>query len=1108
MNSMIGKSTGIALLMAAALLAALFAMGVFSATGVGADVLGGTQKPTVSPTTFEPGEEDVELTVTFQITEAIADAGGGNQDVTVTLPSAFVFPPGFDDEGVVATQNKAEVGEITVDTSAQTIVIGVDVSETDANPNVQAGTVILTIPGLNIAEIDLTNAATRTVGVRQMGDSGATDADAVEVYDPADALTRLSATVSDSLPGATGVTLTLTFSTAEGQADAVTITLPPEYDVENTGGPVTGITIASAADGGSPADITPTLDNFDTGDTVEIATASIEEDTEYTITIGADLDADPDPTGGFTNPDAGTFEVSFKQAALVPAEKASFNVNTPPTFVDEDGDDTATYPGREFFEGGAVQSVQVYVRDADNLDADGALLDADERQELRYRAESSDTSVATADVGNANMVMVTPVGNGDAVVTVTLTDELDGEDTATIAVTVTESTVVGSTVPGSDQSLTVRGYLDYNDTDNITVKLKDFGVPSSIDNDNVVVSVGGDRANPSDVEISSTTITLVAPFDPDEDDVERLESDGSNLTTITFRRSAGISLPTVHDDYEIEVSTADTDDDGVDNTVEVRRQVTVKPTSGKRGTEITITAKGYSDNTHDIVMGSGDNSLTESADATDGVLTLTVDTSVKNNDGNSVFQGPDGTETTIAVGDVDATFTIEASFTWKPESPTPGQDITITLSDIEPSSSESVDITIGGQDVQNVGDAGDDKDTTWKGQVHGDTPLGNRKIAVSVGKKDLKAQNITVGTNELTVTPTTAVPGQTISIDGDGFTARGTVDLSEVTVDGVQVATETGTTQAINNNGNVSFDISVPDDVSSGSATVKVVGSGDRIGTATITIAKAEITLSPTESLRGEDITVSGTGFPANDLVLIKYNGGTVNTASTSPTGTFEQDITVPARQNINPGGKYEVEAVSQVNEVDVSATEDHEIKDPAISMDPTSAVAGSSITINGSNFKGFLQVHSIVIGGQNVTPVPAPSTDQWGSFTASNIQVPQLDATRHAVKVTVGASDGSDGDATEFLTVVVAVAAPASTDPADVFAPLGDRLVRVWYLDQDTGNWLFYDPDPDLANFNNLTVLPLQEVVVIIISEGENIDFPATTPAFLQPGTNNRLLN
>ena len=1090
--------------MAAALLAALFAMGVFSATGVGAAVLGGTQKPTVSPTTFKPGAEDVELTVTFQITVAIADAGGANQDVTVTLPTAFVFPADYEDDGVVAMQGNEEVGDTTVDTSARTIVIGVD--DNEVNDNVQAGTVVLTIPGLEISNTstEYDTDAERIVTVQQTPDVGATSADAVEVYDPDDALTGLKATVSDSLPAATGVTLTLTFSTAEGQAGAVTITVPPEFDLDDGGTITTGITFALAADGGTPTDITsPDLADLTAGDTLEIDASDIEGDTEYTVTIGADLDATPDPTGGFTNPDAGTYEVSFSQDALVPAGKASFNVNTPPTFVDEDGDDTATYPGLEFFEGGAVQSVAVSITDADNLDAVGNLVDADDRQDLTYSAISDDPTVATAKtVAGANMVNVTPVGNGTATITVTAEDELGGMDTATFKVAVTESTVVSSTVPGSDQSLTVRGYLDYNDTDSITVKMEDFGVPNSIDTDNVVVSVGGDDANPSDVEISDTTVTLVAPFDPDEDGVERLESDGSNLTTITFRRSAGISLPTVHDDYEIEVSTSDTVDDGVNNSVEVRRQVTVKPTSGKRGTEITITAKGYSDNTHDIVIGSGDNSLTESADATDGVLTLTVDTSVKNNDGNSVFEGPDGTETTIAVGDVDATFTIEASFTWSPETPTPGQDITITLSDIEPSSSELVSITIGGQDVQNVGDAGDDKDTTWKGQVNGDTPLGNRKIAVTVGKKELKSQNITVGTNDLTVTPTTAVPGQTISIDGDGFTARGTVDLSEVTVDGVQVMTETGTTQAINNNGNVSFDISVPDSVSSGSATVKVVGSGDRIGTATITIAKAEITLSPTESLRGEDITVSGTGFPANDLILIKYNGGTVNTASTSPTGTFERDIIVPARQNINPGGTYEVEAVSQVNDVDVSATEDHDIKDPAISMDPSTAVAGSSISITGSNFKGFLQVNSITIGGQNVTPVPAPSTDEWGSFTASNIQVPQLDATRHAVKVIVGAPDGSDGDATEFIQVVTETV-EVSTAPADVFADLiaADRLERVWYLIGATQMWEFYDPDPELAEFNNLDEITVGEAYIVIVTAGDPIEFQGRT---LYAGSNN----
>ena len=682
------------------------------------------------------------------------------------------------------------------------------------------------------------------------------------------------------------------------------------------------------------------------------------------------------------------------------------------------------------------------------------------------------------------------------------TADIGGDLEVTVAEVVTPvepptNTATSSTVPGSNQSLTVQGYVDYSDADNITVNLDKFGVPSSIDTDHVVVSVGGNSANPSDVEIDGKKVTLVAPFETSGASPVKLSSDGSSKTSITFRRSADITLPTVHGDYKIEITTSETDDDGVENIVEVRRQVTVKPASGKRGTEITITAKGYTDNTHDIDIGSGVNALRKTADATDGVLTLTVDTSVKNNDGKSVFQGPHDTATTITVGDASATFTIKASFSWKPESPTPGQDITVTLSDIEPATGESVGISIGNQAVQNVGDAGDDKVTTWKGQVAGNTPLGNRRIEVSVGDTALTAQNITVGTNDLTVTPSSVVPRQTISIDGDGFTARGTVDLSEVTVDGVQVRTSTGETQAINNNGNISFDITVPETVSSGPATVRVVGSGDRIGTASITITKAEITVSPTESLRGETIMVSGVGFPANDLVLIKYNDATVGTSNTSPTGTFEQSISVPARENINPGGKYTVEAVSQVNASDVSDTADHNIKDPSIAMDPDTATAGSSVTITGANFKGFLQVHSITIGGQNVTPVPAPSTDQWGAFTAMNIQVPQLDATRHAVKVIVGAADGSDGDATEFLTVVEEA---VSNAPADVFASIGDRLARVWYLDRASQEWSFYDPAPEFADFNTLDAVSSGQVVQIIVSDGDTIEFQGTT---LYAGTN-----
>ena len=513
---------------------------------------------------------------------------------------------------------------------------------------------------------------------------------------------------------------------------------------------------------------------------------------------------------------------------------------------------------------------------------------------------------------------------GDSIVTVAAPPTNGGNGGGTDEVNV----ATGSTTPGSNQSLVLKSTIEHDNTEDIIVKLGKFGVPSSIDTRDVRISLTGGAADsgfPSDIEVDGTTVTLVGPVV--NADGENVGSDDHTGATITFRRGAGITLPIRHGDYDVKVENDDGDDDGVENQVNVRREVKVKPASGKRGTEITITAKGYSDNTHDIVIGSGDNALTKTADASDGVFTLTVDTSVKNNDGNSVFQGPHDTSTTITVDDATATFTIKASFSWKPESPTPGQDITVTLADIDPTTDEdgndvAPSITIGGKEVPAVGDASDDKSSTWKGQVAGDTPLGNRSIAVSVGDTDLPSQNITVGTNDLTVSPTTVVPRQTISVDGDGFTARGTVDLFDVTVDGEQVRSDRGETEAINNNGNVSFDIVVPETVSSGPATVKVVGSGDRIGTASITIATAEITVSPAESLRGSTVTVSGTGFPANDLVLIKYNTATVDTASTSPTGTFEQDITIPATENINPGGKYTVEAISQVNAEAVSDTE------------------------------------------------------------------------------------------------------------------------------------------------------------------------------------------
>ena len=140
--------------------------------------------------------------------------------------------------------------------------------------------------------------------------------------------------------------------------------------------------------------------------------------------------------------------------------------------------------------------------------------------------------------------------------------------------------------------------------------------------------------------------------------------------------------------------------------------------------------------------------------------------------------------------------------------------------------------------------------------------------------------------------------------------------------------------------------------------------------------------------------------------------------------------------------------------------------------------------------------MYRVEIGGQNVTTLPAPATDRWGSFSAT-VQVPQLSPGRYAVKAIV--EDANGDSATEFLQVVEEVIV-VSTAPADVFASLGDRLSRVWYLDRATQAWSFYDPAEEFAEFNTLDSVSSGQVVQIIISEGDTIDFQGTT---LYAGTN-----
>ncbi len=723
---------------------------------------------------------------------------------------------------------------------------------------------------------------------------------------------------------------------------------------------------------------------------------------------------------------------------------------------------------------------------------------------------------------------------GTYTLTLSYTSATGNEQTANAPVIVTLS---GDNLAGKVVGTADPQEINVVQGGDLTVTLSGFGVPSNIDPDTVRVSFEAesgtpatDSRKPSSIDVSDTTVTLTMGTVEDQGEIG--DADGNDVVDgITFQRKAGITNPSIAnasaDEYTITVK--DSNNDEAYGYGLVFREVSTKPATAVRGTEFTITGKGFVDGPVDVATVGG--VALGTANSSDGVFEHSItndrttgadDADVFTTEGTSI----NATDNAGASAPVAGKHTIKAGFTIDPESTAPGKTVEVKVTD-QDGMLESVTIRGASIDLTELVSGHEDTDPlTFDLTIPSDTKVADKQQVRLVvqpptpeGETTAPAKVTLTGTiniisNPLTITPSTVVPRQEVSIDGGGFSTASNSNFipasdqdedGEVTTSNVMFGSHEAQNarQLVNNSGNVSFNVRVPDGVAPGSVKVTVKDAGGRVGQATITVAEPEVTLNPAESLIGSEITVSGTGFPANDLVLIKYNNAIVDTSPTDSTGVFSQVITVPSGAGINPGNDYTVEASAQVQAVDAAdkttAEADHTLPDPSITLSPDEVSAGSSLTVSGSNYKGFLQIYRIEVGGQNVTPVPAPTTDQWGAFTAT-VQVPQLTPGRYAVSARL---EDADGDAaTEFIQVVTEVAVPV-TDPADVFADLvtADRLSRVWFLDAENQEWMFYDPDPEVADFNDLTEVKAGSAYIIIVTEGDPVEFQGRS---LYQGTNN----
>ena len=600
--------------------------------------------------------------------------------------------------------------------------------------------------------------------------------------------------------------------------------------------------------------------------------------------------------------------------------------------------------------------------------------------------------------------------------------------------------------------------------EDIVVELPKFGLPSSIDESDVLIDSDGYSGNPSDVTVSGSKITIEVP-------TREAAIGGSQRTSIPagdykikLKQGAGITNPAAAGAQTIKVTDEDGDEEYEVTIVHV---VKLSEDSVTRGDDLTLTLKGFANGTATVKINGDEVGQTEVAG---NVGVFEIDTSA-----SAVKAGQDNVVTVVdskgengGKGTSDS-FTIKAKVAVDPESTTPSKDVTIKLSDW-PASTAITGVTIGGETVSLTGVSGtttDDKGAaSFKVMVPRNVNTGTQTVSVT-GKGTTASTTIGIDVLLLTISPATAVPGQQVTISGSGF--KGNTDVTSLTIaggDDVKPADASSTSS-----GNVSVTFKLPLDVGSGTKKIELEIDG-RVGEGELTVPKPSIELNPAESVPGSVITVTGSGFAANERVEVSFKNAIEEIGRADGSGDVSVRLDIPSDAGV--GSTNEVMLKTRPSDtvkypdLDISAKADHKTPGPALTVS-AEAQAGGHITISGTNFASFSNLTHVTIGGLDARPSPAPETDKNGAFEFQ-ARVPRLNAGSHTVTV----KDNKNNSATESFNLVTT--AIVST-PQEIFGVLGDILVVVWRYDNASGTWASYDPAAP-AEVNDLTGVSRGDIV------------------------------
>ena len=260
--------------------------------------------------------------------------------------------------------------------------------------------------------------------------------------------------------------------------------------------------------------------------------------------------------------------------------------------------------------------------------------------------------------------------------------------------------------------------------------------------------------------------------------------------------------------------------------------------------------------------------------------------------------------------------------------------------------------------------------------VPGNTPAGQHQVTiVDSTNRTLASATLVVraqpsaGPAGLSVSPGSGIAGARLTVAGANFQPGETVLI--------QINGATVTTTQANGQGQIDVSFTLAQGFGAGPLTLVATGqTSHRTASAGYSIGAAGLSLNPTTSLPGGQITVSGRGFAAGEGIALSLNGAPLASGTADGGGNFNVPVTLPATL---AAGTATVTASGQISHQSASATLTVSTS-ARISLSGSTIQAGGTVTVTGS---GFAANEAVVISIPGAT-LATVGADGQGAFTAT----------------------------------------------------------------------------------------------------------------------------